>query len=389
MEIREIGPEGLDEVQYIGRQAFAHGERTGRSWFADPNRPEMTQLGVWDDDGLQARMSLIAYRVHLGPEVVVPMCGLGGVACLPASRGKGYTGACLKVALERMREAGQVISSLFPFSWEFYRRYGWEWVGLDRRYQVPSGILKPHKETDAIRAAKAKDRPAIEACYTRFAGRYRGMLARDEKKWNSLLEDSDSHYTFAYLYAPDGEPEGYQIVRGGSEERTWIQEFITLTPRARLAFLGLLRRQEMQTKKFTWNAPGDDMLYQQLCHNDVETSLSPMTQGRVVDVASALAAWRPRPDARGGVNIAVSDECAPWNTGIWRIEFEAGRVFVRKTDAEPHASLDIQALSQAYYGTPTVDEIRAADRMKVHDESGYAAMRALFDGPPMWTYDGF
>jgi predicted acetyltransferase len=389
MEIREVGPEGVSEALYIGRQAFMHGERTGEGWFNDPNRPETLMLGVYDEDGMQAGMGIHAFRVHLGPDVVVPMGGIGGVACLPASRGKGYTGACLKVALERMREAGQVISSLYPFSWAFYRRYGWEWVGLNRNYTVPSRILTPHVETERIRAAKAKDRPAIEACYARFAGHYRGMLARDEKKWNTVLSDSDNHHTFAYLYAPEGETEGYMVIRGGSRERVAIHDFIALTPRARMAFLGLLRRQEMQTEKFSWHAPGDDSLYHQLCHNDVETRLAPMTQGRVVDVAGALAAWRPQQQARGRVDLAVADECAPWNTGTWRIEYEGGRVDVGRTDAEPQISMDIQALSQCYYGTPTVDEVRAADRMSVHDEGGYAALRALFDGPPMWTYDGF
>lgn len=389
MEIREIRLEEQEDSIYIGRQAFAHGRRSSANWFQDPNRPALTALGVWDEAGLQARLNIIAYEVHLGSDIVVPMGGIGGVSCLPASRGKGYAGALLKVTLERMRDAGQVISSLYPFSWEFYRRYGWEWVGLNRTYTVPTRILKASHETEKVRAAKAADRPQIAECYAQFAGRYRGLLVRDEKRWNALLNDTEENFTYTYLYEHDEAVEGYLTFRGGKTEGTELNDFLALTPRARSGMLGLLRRHEMQTDKFTWNAPGNDPLYHQLCHNDVETKLEPMTQGRIVDVAGALSAWRPRAEARGGVTIGVVDEHAPWNAGNWRVEFETGRVTIKKTDAEPQMELTIQALSQAYYGTPTVAEIREASSLTAHDERGYDTFCQLFEGPPMWTCDGF
>jgi predicted acetyltransferase len=390
VEIREYGPEEEERASYIGRQAFAHGSRGGSSWMADPNCPTLTSLGVYDEGGMQARLNIIHYQVHLGADVVVPMGGIGGVACLPASRGKGYVGALLTVTLERMRDLGMAISSLYPFSWDFYHRYGWEWVGLTRNYSVPTRVLKPSAETEKVRASTPADRAKIEACYTEFAKRYRGMLAREEKRWNDILKDTDENFTFTFLYEHDGKPEAYLSYHGGTGDETHLNEFIALTPRARRAMLGLLRRHEMQTRKFTWHSPGDDTLYHQLCHDDVETKLFPTTQGRIVDVQRALGAWKTTSEApQGGVNIKVADEHAPWNAGVWRVEIEAGQATVKRTDAPPNVSLSIQALSQAYYGTPTVAEIRDAEHIEVHDESGYATFRALFDGPPMWTCDGF
>ena len=389
MEIREFGPEEQERATYIGRQAFAHGSRGGSSWTDDPDCPTLTSLGVYDEGGMQARLNIIHYQVHLGADVTVPMGGIGGVSCLPASRGKGYVGALLKVTLERMHDLGMAISSLYPFSWDFYRKYGWEWVGTTRDYSVPTRICKPSGETEKVHAALPADRAKIEACYTEFAKRYRGMLTRDEKKWNATLKDTDENYTFAFLYEHDGKPEAYLMYRGGTGDNTYLNQFIALTPRARQAMLGLLRRHEMQTRKFTWRGPGNDALYHQLCHDDVETKVYPTTQGRIVDVQKALSAWKPNPEARGAVTIRVADEHADWNAGVWRVELEAGSVSVQRTDAIPQAALSIQALSQAYYGTPTVPEIRDAGHIEVHDESGYATLRALFDGPPMWTYDYF
>ncbi len=389
MEIREVRVEELEEAINIGRQAFGHGTRNGNSWFHNPNCPEFKMLGVWDAAGMQARITVFDYRVHLGSEAIGRMGGVGGVACLPASRGKGYTGSCLQIALQHMKENGQVLSSLSPFSWEFYRKYGWEWVGLSRSYSVPSNILTSHPATANGRAATTSDRQAIEACYTQFAKRYRGMLARDQKKWNHILSDTEKRHIYTYLYEKDGQVEGYMVIRGGNSDETNLQDFLTLTPSARYGMLGLLRRQEMQSKKFTWNAPGNDPLFHQLCHVSVETKLAPTVQGRIVDVQGALFAWKPTATARGAVNIAVQDEFADWNVGVWRVEFESGQVAARRTDAAAQISLSIQALAQAYYGTPSVDEIRENDHLHVHDEAGFDTMRTLFSGPPMWTYDSF
>lgn len=389
MEIRELTPDEQEAGTYIGRQAFAHGDRGGTGWHADPNCPPLTSLGVFDEAGMQARLHIIHYRVHLGANVVVPMGGIGGVACLPASRGKGYTGKLLQAALARMRDLQMPISSLFPFSWDFYRRYGWEWVGLTRQYVVPTRILKPSPHTEHVRAATEADRPKIESCYTAFALRYRGLLARDEKRWNDHLKDREEKYTFTFVYENNGIVEGYLSYRGGTDQETRLNEFIALNPTARLALLGLLRRHDMQTDKFAWRAPGNDPLYHQLCHNDVETKLFPTTQGRVVDVAAAFAAWKPNADSRGSVRLAVTDEHADWNQGVWHIEYENGQTDIRKTEREPQVTLSIQSLSQAYYGTPTLDEVREAGQLQVHEETGFDTLRDLLSGPPMWTCDSF
>ncbi len=391
MKIRILTREEQEQTYYVWSQAFERGDREMTGWreWEEKAEEKSATYGVFDAAGLQATVLITDYRLHLGPEIVVPMAGVGGVACLPASRGKGYAGAGLKFALERMREAGQPVSVLFPFSWAYYRRFGWEWVGAQRQYTVPTNILKPDPETEHVRAATPADRAAIVDTYTQMAGRYRGMIARTNSAWNDMLDATKKEHTYTYVYERDGRLEGYLTYRGGKEEETWIREFIVLTPRAQRALLGLLRRHEMQVKKFDWKAPDDDPLWSQFYDWDIETKIRPVTMGRVVDVPAALQAWRPAREARGSVRLAVQDTCAPWNTGTWQVEFAEGEVSVRSTDAAPQVRLDIQALSQGYFGTPTVAALRAADRLTVDDEAGYTALGALLAGPMMWMNDDF
>ena len=160
MQIREVTLEEMKDVYYLSQQAFTHGRRDP-NWQPSADAAQLTRYGVYDENGLQQKVVVLNYRTHLGPDVVVPMGGVAGVSCLPASRGKGYTGACMDYSLERMRDAGQVISVLYPFSWAFYRKHGYEWVGEQREYKVLSRVLKSTPETEFVRAAKPADRSTV------------------------------------------------------------------------------------------------------------------------------------------------------------------------------------------------------------------------------------
>lgn len=388
MEIRELRDDEREAAFYVGSQAFANGNRD-MSRIDHPDRRPRTTFGLWDESGLQAMASIIPFQTHFGRDITIPMGGVAGVACLPASRGKGYAGDCLKHALRHMREERLVVSTLFPFSFDFYDRLGWAWTGVTRTYEVPSRILKAASETDNVRAAVEADRPGICSAYTEFARRYRGAVVRDDKLWNGVLNSTDKQHRYSYVFEHDGRVEGYLTYIGGSRQETRLRELVALTPRAQRGLLGLLRRHDMQIEKFFWEAPSDDLLWSALYHWDLKTKLEPTTMGRIVDVAGALRAWKPDPGVEGSLILAVRDKLAPWNEGAWRVAFENGAVAIEKTSGKPQVSLDIRALSQAYFGTPTVPKLRAAEQLQVDNESGYTALRDLLAGPPMWMNDNF
>ncbi|MCW3055235.1 MAG: GCN5-related N-acetyltransferase, partial [Chthonomonadales bacterium] len=302
---------------------------------------------------------------------------------------RGYAGIMLRHALDKMRESGEFVSDLFPFSWEFYRRLGWEWVGQRNDYVVLTRTLLADKGTEDVRAATVADRPAIQECYTTWAGRYRGLIERDVKLWNRVLDDSSKEYAYTFVYEPEGKVEGYLTFKGWKDKETRLREFVVLTPRAHRALLGLLRRHEMQVDAFAWSAPSDDSLWHEHYHWDVQTRTQPVTSARVVDVAAALAAWKPNASASGKVTVRVKDDVAAWNTGIWQTDFSEGNSVVTAVTSDPDVSLDIQAFTQAYHGTPGLAGLRKAGRLDVHSEVGYEALCRLLDGPPMWMNDSF
>src|SRR5579863_3377415 len=106
MEIRIVDDEESQDAYYLSAQAFRGGARDDHfaaNRLSDKNRPKSTMFGVFDEAGLQAKVVVIEYQQNFAHQFIAPMGGIGGVACLPASRGKGYAGAGVKRALEFMR----------------------------------------------------------------------------------------------------------------------------------------------------------------------------------------------------------------------------------------------------------------------------------------------
>ena len=115
----------------------------------------------------------------------------------------------------------------------------------------------------------------------------------------------------------------------------------------------------------------------------------PGIMGRIVDLHAALGALNPHPETSGELTLEVADEHAPWNSGRWRVLAESGHITVESADSEPGVSLDIQALTQAYWGTPSLDWLRQADRLRVNQERDYALLSALLPPKTVVLLDEF
>jgi predicted acetyltransferase len=388
MDVRQLSEDERDDAYALSSLAFLQGSRD-IPWANDPNGPVSTAFGVWDEGGYQAQAIVLSFRVHMGAEAVMRLGGIAGVACKPAARGRGYATAALLRSLRHMRDVGEVVSTLYPFSWQFYQQLGWEWTGQVRRYKAPARIFEPTAGTARCREAKPEDRERIAEAYERVARGYRGLLQRDTKQWNRVLDDTTERWTYTYVYEGQTGIEGYLTYSGGSGDVTELREFVSINCEAQQALLGLVGRLDMQTRNFEWRAPEDDLLWSALCNYEIETRLWPMTQARVVDVEGALSQWVPDRAAAGRFTMRIADAQADWNDGTWGVEFSDGAVTVARASCEADLAMDIRTLSQAFFGSPTVATLRRAGKLAVADERGYEAFRDCLSGPPMWTNDFF
>ena len=119
MEIRKIRDDERELAFYLGSQAFGFGTKEGLQ-STEKRWDKWADYGVWDENGLQAKVRAIEFNIHMGQNVVAPMGGIAGVATWAHARGQGHVDKLLQESLVRMRDAGQTLSEIFTIDLYFY-----------------------------------------------------------------------------------------------------------------------------------------------------------------------------------------------------------------------------------------------------------------------------
>ncbi|MGI4791914.1 MAG: GNAT family N-acetyltransferase [Janthinobacterium lividum] len=394
MELRTLTTDDQPAIGRLMAEAFSGGARpeppTSEPKEVKPNLPQ-AKLGVFDGSRLVAAAMIDSLHLAWG-EADVPLGGIGGVACTADQRGRGHVGRLLSESLRTMYDAGQYLSGLYPFAFAFYRRHGWDWVGEQRQYTVPTSELKAGPGGRCLTAYDGLDAlEIVRPVYNTFARRHHGMGLRTETApgdvaphwWKRALDHQGNRTTYVQVYSdPEtGQAEGYLTFRypDGGDTGT-VGELFANTPAAYCGLLSVLHYYGVQVEKVAFSAPMDDPLSLHLMHWDLDTKIKPLFMGRVVDVVSALTILRPDADLSGKIVLQVSDTQCDWNSQSFAVSIESGHVTVTPTQDTPGVTLDIQTLSQAYWGQPSLDLLRTSGRVSVTDNAQYVLLSRLL--PP-------
>ncbi|MBB6050652.1 GNAT family N-acetyltransferase [Armatimonas rosea] len=352
---------------------------------AEPKDPPVETLGIFVDGELASSLTTCPFTVYWpGSQVgTLAMGGIAGVASHAEARGQGHVDRLLVESLGRMRAAGQVISALYPFSFSFYGRYGWGWVGEKYGATLPLRELPASKRLARRLTGEAAQTHVTEV-YAASGARYRGAFVPGSRNLAGLLSESDRRLTYAYT--TEG---GYLLWRYPSGEGAGeVREWMTDSPEAERALLALLRDLGVQTRQGRLTLPADTTLFCQTVLNEMDVRVEPVFMGRVVDVAAALGALKTSlPD--GALTLAIDDPHADWNTGTWRVTLEGGAVHVAPTTDAAQLSLGIQAFSQAFWGTPGLERLRRAGKVGVQSEAAFTQLLALLPTAPVMCWDHF
>ncbi|MES2459219.1 MAG: GNAT family N-acetyltransferase, partial [Armatimonadota bacterium] len=206
MELRSLTPEDRPGQDRLMSEAFSAGRRPAPISEEPGQKDSESQppvLGVFEGSRLVASLTIQELHLFWGSDIV-PLGGIAGVACAADQRGRGHVGRLLKESLRTMRDAGQYLSGLFPFSVAFYRRYGWDWVGEKRTFTVPTAAIVAYPEGKHLRAYEGPDAlDIVRPLYESFARRHRGMTTRTGPEpdfWEQALKHRDNRTTYVQVY---------------------------------------------------------------------------------------------------------------------------------------------------------------------------------------------
>ncbi|RLL82055.1 acetyltransferase [Mesotoga sp. BH458_6_3_2_1] len=330
-------------------------------------------FGAYDGSTLAAEYLLLSLKMRLR-DSVIPMGGIGNVCTSPLYRGKGAVKFLLEKSLETMKEKGQAVSLLYPFSRSFYRKLGWEEFDTMLRAKFSPGSIDLPDQKVEVKIEEMEDADGeIREFYNEYASSHYSMILRDEEMWKSDFEfrtDYDVCKKFV-KFKREGKTTGmlrYVFLYDNFDKDRGLKFVVTIfladdvaTRHAMFRFLKGLSLQIDQIHAFL---PPDFLLWPYLKERPSEMKIVPRTMIRILDLQLLNGLRIDAPDIR--VGIKIDDSQASWNDGVFELCVENGELSFSPSDSFD-LECDIATLSSVVGGTTDFKEMIEFGRVKVSD----------------------
>lgn len=329
--------------------------------------------GAFDDNNtLMARIINNHFDFYVDG-TAVKAGGIGAVATLPEYRNSGAIRAIFSELLPEAYKSGEVISALYPFKHEFYRKFGYETLIGWSQYSLTPGLLCRYRFDGEVTKWNPGD-PVNDfmTVYNAFAPQYNMAHARTEKQMLEFV-NVDKPYIdrkFSYVLKQGGEPVAYVVFTDILHDPAAILQVEECAWTGREGFravLGFLARFEADYGTIELRLPaGIDLLRVIVTPNayEVKETVFPNFMVRVINAKKLLETIRKPSDC--DFTIKISDEIIEENNRTYRVlpdrvELFGERFTADETGAADEApkgdlSVNVRALAQLAIGAVNLDE---------------------------------
>lgn len=301
------------------------------------------------------------------------MAGIGCVSSYPEYRGQGGISAIMKQLLAELAENKVELAYLAPFSYPFYRKYGFEQLFEQISYTIKAADWPNIKASKgSMKRVSYEDAKKIcQQIYAVLPDNQRGAVIR-ESWWFDYSVGLDEKNLFALYEDEQGRPQGYLIYQS-SAERFVIKEWGYLDNQAFQSIIRFIGSHNGSSKEFYFETGfGGENLSYLMSSPLAEMNVTPFMMGRIVSLESFLSKYPFTTGHKEDYYFKVEDDYGSWNKGIWSLSIdENGHSSIRKLDSLPDSLREddliistIQALTQLFMGYKTGTELNFYSKVK-------------------------
>ena len=330
--------------------------------------------GAFDEDGtMMARIINHRFPLYLdGKEVATG--GIGAVSTLPEYRDRGAIREIFKELLPYAYRDGEVLSTLFPFNHQFYRKVGYEVVTYRNEYCFPPAVLCNYQFDGKIQKWNPGDSvDDFLKVYQAFAIQYNCAMSRDTERMLMHLKVDKPYMDrrFSYVFKKNGEndrPIAYVIfkdIRHDPAAILQVEECAWTCRDGFHAILGFLARFESDYGEIKLPLPkGIDLLrmIESPHAYDIQVNTNFGFMVRVINAKRVLEEMRKPYEC--DFSVKITDEFIPENNGVFHV-MNGENVEVAKYD-KADIELSIQAFGQMAIGAVNFDEALLRKDVVVH-----------------------
>lgn len=321
-----------------------------------------------------------------------PTGAVAAVTVLPEFQRAGIAAKMMQTLLTNMHAVGLSLSMLFPFSHQYYQRFGYAVVSDLHVYTIDPKNIAVTGDTSKVRPFQADDLPMLRVVYKGQLTWHNGWFTRSNAWWSKILE----RWQNVVVFENDGFIDGYFIYlpkTGPNGERIWhVREFFAAEPAAYQGLLAYLAAQELDVIEYL--APADTPLryslrqpvaaggqtrhwiFKDLCH----ITAGPM--GRIIDLPKALTSRFYTRGVSGERVLKVTDPLLPANEAPIVFRLVDGRAETRPAgDTTPQIETDIATLTQLLCGYLSAANARRLGRFKTDADTASWLDKIMVDSP--------
>ena len=332
-----------------------------------PTMEKADVLGWFDNDTLVSQVAVYPMQVQIFGKTY-RMGGLTGVGTYPEYSNQGLMHKLLEQALNTMRQKGQYICYLYPYSIPYYRRKGWEIISDKISYEIADYQLPKNQQvTGDVRRVKT-DSEELKQTYQRYALHTHGAILRDELAWNEYwLWDSDDIMAAIY-YNENNEPDGY-LIYWIANEVFHIKDMIFNNEEARTGLWNFVSAHFSMIDQVKGDTYTDEPLAFLLEDASITETISPYYMARIVDFSAFIADYPFKPDTvERQWKFTLTDPIMECNQGTFLLTIaKDGRGQAIRV-AEPCAdTISIQTMTTMLMGYKRPDYLAKIGRIQASD----------------------
>lgn len=362
MKIRHAKEDELKDIKNIWNYCFNDGESFVEYYFKDKYKRHNT-IVVEDEGEVVSSLQLNQYKINLNNKIYNTSYVVG-VSTLPQVRGRGYMKNIMKFMLKELYRKNQLVSILMPIDYRLYRKYGYEHCYDQIEYNINIEDLSSYKINGKLYKANRYNINELVDISKDFLKDVNGNVERDDKFYQSLLEEIKSENGHIYIHENDGS-EGY-IIYFLDGETMFVREIYYKNMDSLKSMLKFIYNHNTQCKKVKISAPINDKIKFVLDNpRTCDIKIKPFMMGRIINLKAYLESLTIKSNIEGSLNILVKDNYIENNNGVFKIQIKNNRLFVEKVNEKHTVSFNINTLTQLAFSYIDMDEAILLNDLKI------------------------
>lgn len=309
-------------------------------------------LGWFYKDQLASQIVIYPMEMNIHGRICA-VGGITGVATYPEYTGQGLVHSLMRECIRHMKESGETLGVLCPYSIPFYRTMGWELISDKMQYIIRDNQLPKKVPVPGMAERVDVEHEDIREIYRQHALIHHGALVRGEREWEEYWRWDSDDIKAAVYYTQEEEPAGF-VIYELEEEVLRIKEMVYLSQEAKHGLWNYISAHySMVNFVKGYHYDGETIAFE-LPDSEITETITPNIMGRIVDVCGFVNQYPfQNSTEERTLYLRVEDGMADWNNGLFRLDFYGSSCRcepAESTGGEPVIRMDIRTLTTMMMG---------------------------------------